>query len=171
MNKSRCSSRVHFIIIIYIYIITYIFLSFHNYGLCGVPDAIFSTRLHKYARFCGTDEIRTGRKIQYQELADQLTKGTKHIVTVQVVAIKLKRIRYNLRRLDSRKSTSRTPTSAHLWYAQKLGLKRAVQTMTDQLIGDGKIRIVTTDDGDFLGFDETDAININLLSDIDKLLE
>uniref|UniRef100_A0A1A9Z7L6 DNA helicase n=1 Tax=Glossina pallidipes TaxID=7398 RepID=A0A1A9Z7L6_GLOPL len=49
-------------------------------------------------------------------------------------------------------------------YAHKVGLKRAVQKMTNQLTGERKIRTLTTNDDDFLRLDETGAIHRKLLS-------
>lgn len=138
-----------FIIYIYIiishifYIFTYIF--YYIYIMAYIPEVIFSRLLYKYLNLWCTDG-RRWCKVQCEELADRLTNEIYQIITAQTIIKKLKGIRLNLRRLDSRKGTDRRHL-VYRRYAHTLELVRAAQTMTDRLIGDVKIRIVTIDDG------------------------
>uniref|UniRef100_A0A1A9ZCL4 Uncharacterized protein n=1 Tax=Glossina pallidipes TaxID=7398 RepID=A0A1A9ZCL4_GLOPL len=71
----------------------------------------------------------------------------------------LENVKRKMRRLDKKKSIGRINFCAYL------------TIMTNQLIGDGKIRIVITAEEDFIGFDVTDVVNRDVISAIVQLLE
>lgn len=81
------------------------------------------------------DGIGQGRQKLYQEVAGRLTKELKQLVTAQTVSIKSKKVSYRLKLLNGAKGIARTALWMYRWYATKVGLMGAVQTMAGQYSG------------------------------------
>uniref|UniRef100_A0A1B0AB85 Uncharacterized protein n=1 Tax=Glossina pallidipes TaxID=7398 RepID=A0A1B0AB85_GLOPL len=130
-----------------------------------IPQEILSRLLRKFPKLWGIYE-RVGNG-NYIEIVDILSKELNRVVTVDMVKWELGRLRRNLRKLDKETAKqTQTTYSAHLWYANKLGYKRAADIVMKQIVRDKNI---LTEREDFLGFGRTDVGRD--IPAIDELLE